>query len=284
MAYGVLRRLLHRCGSFPASPASRLLALVAALGLLVVSAGSARATLIAGESAAFGVLVDLEVPFLPDLSVPETPAVAGSAPTPFALSDALLAVNGSVVDLGLLVVEAASDVDGASGIRFAGARAELESMAVEIPSLFSLELSTLSAEARSEGNAGALASVGEAVLGSLSLEVRGEVVFDGAIAPDPNTTVLPGLLGPLGVELVLNEQTLRGDGVTETGIAVSALHVQIARPFLRGEIVVSHAESQLLAVPAPGAGLLVVAGLGAAAALARRRGRGREGPDAPSVG
>jgi len=280
MAHGVLRRLLPLRGSSPAL--SRLL-LVAALGLWLLPAGDARATVIAGESAAFGVFVDLEVPLLPDLSVPGTPSVEGAAPAPFDLSDAFLAVNGSVVDLGLLEVAAASDVDGAPGIRFAEASAELKSLAVDIPFLFSLELSALSAEARSEGEAGALVSVGEAVLGSLSLEVGGDVVFDRALAPDPNTAILPGLLGPLGIEIVLNEQTRRGDGVTETGIAVSALHVQIAHPLLRGEIVVSHAESRLLAVPAPGAGLLVLVGLGTALVPGRRRSRRSGGEAAPPV-
>lgn len=248
-----------------------LLSLATALALLLPlgAATPAGATVIAGDSSAFGLYVDLEIPILPDLFLDGTPAVSGSAPAPYDLSDSLLTYDGTVIDLGLLEVAAASDVDGGLGIRFAEASAGLKNLAINVGSAFSLELSAIGADARSEGDFGALVSTGDALLASLLVTVGGSVIFDGAVAPGANTDFLDGILDPLGIDLILNEQILSGDGISTTGIAVNAVHLLLDTPLLAGEVIFSHAESSLQAVPEPGTWILVLLALAPLAAWRR---------------
>jgi hypothetical protein len=251
---------------------SRLLTPLASLAFLLalVAGHDARATVILGESSAFGLSVDLEVPILPDPFVPPTPYVAGAAPAPYDLSDAFLAFDGGFFELALLEAAAASDVDGGLGIRFAESSAGLKRLSLGFGPAFSLELLAFGAEARSEGELGALVSTGSSVLGSLLVEIGGAVVFDETIAPAPNTDFLPGLLDPLGIDLVLNEQILTGDGIHETGIVVNALHLSVDRPFVTGGVIFAHAESSLKAVPEPRVLVLLLLALAPAAWRARR--------------
>jgi len=63
--------------------------------------------------------------------------------------------------------------------------------------------------------------------------------------------------------IVLNEQSPIGDGATDQGIGVNAIHViftgfVFGAAFLNGNIIVVHSEANLRAVPIP-AGLTVLA-------------------------
>ena len=89
-----------------------------------------------------------------------------------------------------------------------------------------------------------------------------------------------GLLGLTGVSLILNEQILTGDGISNAGMAVNAIHLEFndftsGLGILNGDIIIGHSEAQVQALPAqvPEPGTLALTAL-ALAAMLRFRHRG----------
>lgn len=76
------------------------------------------------------------------------------------------------------------------------------------------------------------------------LVVNGVPIGSGDLIPAPNTRInLPGT-----GYVILNEQTITGNGVSASGIAVNLIHVVLQNPlthFTTGEIVVGAARSQV---------------------------------------
>ena len=76
------------------------------------------------------------------------------------------------------------------------------------------------------------------------LVVNGVAIGSGDLTPAPNTRIdLPGT-----GYVILNEQTVTGNGVTGTGIVVNLIHVVLQNPLTQlttGEIVVGAASSQV---------------------------------------
>jgi hypothetical protein len=235
----------------------------------------ATALVIGGSSLAWGERVDLFAGLLVNLDSGPLPQAAGSAPGPYAASDDALSIDlgSGTISSGTLVVNAASNVDGAPGARSASADATLESLGIggALGALLTVSSSSVGSSAEVAGN-GALSASGSAVLEDLAISVLGVPLAIPA-NPAPNTV----LFDAAGVLIVLNEQTLSGDGSSGLALVVNALRVEFTNAvlglgLLNGEIVISHSEAALAAVPEPSLALLALAAAGLLAALGRRAG------------
>lgn len=243
----------------------------ALLGATLATPGAAL--VIGGSSLAYGEQVDLVAALLLNLDDGPQPQVAGSAPDPYAVSDDALSIDlgSGTITAGTLVVNAASDVDGAPGVRSASADATVETLQVggTLAALVTVSAGGVGSSAEVAGN-GALSASGAAVLEDLAISVLGVPLAIPA-NPAPNTV----LFDAAGVLILLNEQTLAGDGVSGLGLAVNALRIEFTNAvlglgLLNGEIVIAHSEAALAAVPEPSAALLVLAAGGGVAAFGRR--------------
>lgn len=284
--------------------------LATALGLLTMSlAGTVDATVISGSSAGYGAYVDVSA-LAGALSLAAGPVpsgASGSAPATYSLNATqaslgltdnacITAVLGVCtlyaavgVQTGLLSGDAASDVDGGSGSRFASAMGEVDNAGVNagtgtLLNLFStltlgLSSTTLASTAQVSGDYGAFSATGSSIIEGASLQVAGI----GLIALDanaaPNTFVDPlGALSALGLTVVLNEQTSNCAAVS-CDIAVNALRLgftnfALGTALLNGDIIFGHSEAQLVAspsaVPVPAAVWLFGSGLMGLLGMARR--------------
>jgi hypothetical protein len=92
--------------------------------------------------------------------------------------------------------------------------------------------------------------------------------------PPPNTV----LFGAAGVRIVLNEQTLSGDGSSRLALAVNARRIEFTNAvlglgLLNGAIGISHSEAALTAAPEPAAPLLTLLAAAVMRFVMVRRGR-----------
>jgi hypothetical protein len=259
-----------------------LLSVGFSLGTLLAGMPAAEATVVSGSSSAYGLSVSLtlDVPILPDIdiTVDPTPSVSGTAPPPYSLSDSLLSLDvPNVLSTGLLEVNANSNVDGLPGVRFANADATVNDLSVlDILLVAVLEATTIQSTAEVSGDFGALVATGTTTLEALS--ILGIPVLD--VTPAPNTV----LLDVLGLTIIANEQIITGDGISNAGIEVNALHI-IFDDFiagiglLSGDVIISHSEAELTAVrdivdvPEPGSLLILASGITLLFGLRRSRKR-----------
>jgi hypothetical protein len=249
---------------------------VRSLGVALLSgslAGPASALVIGGASLAYGEQVDLAALLLNVADGPQ-PEASGSAPAPYAASDDALSLDlaAGTIRSGALLVNAASDVDGAPGARSASADASVESFGIggALSALIALSSTTVGSSAQVTAD-GALAAAGDAVLEDLAISVLGTPLAIPA-SPAPNTV----LLDAGGIRIVLNEQLLSGDGTSGLALAVNALRIEFTNAvlglgLLNGQIVIAHSEASLAAVPEPSGALLALAA-GLLAGLGRRPG------------
>ncbi len=86
----------------------------------------------------------------------------------------------------------------------------------------------------------------DTTLAGLHLSILGIDVPDLPLNPAPNTTVDLSALGVLGASLVLNEQTVSGDGITTIAKSSNALHLTLAMAgLITADVVVAHSEGAL---------------------------------------
>lgn len=79
---------------------------------------------------------------------------------------------------------------------------------------------------------------------SISLSITGNDVANIPSDPAVNTTVATGVAG---VTLILNEQTVTGDGVSGIGVASNAFHLSLnIAGIITAEVVISHAEASIV--------------------------------------
>lgn len=251
------------------------LSLVTGIVLLVVS-GTGHATVIGGSSSSYvvggNVSVTLLTQSLLDLDIAATPASSGTAPSAYDVSESgpslnvqLNSVIGSVGSIGadMLDTHASSNIDGSAGVKFATASASVADIGFSLSDLVSLNLGTVKSTASVSGDFGALTPTGETILDGVELSIAGKRIALIDI-PAPNTVVDLSLLGLAGSSLILNEQILTGDGVSELGLVVNAIHLSF-NTFLHGffsltgDIIISHAQAQITAEPGQAAAPVALA-------------------------
>lgn len=239
-----------------------------------ILASPASALVIGGSSLAYGEQVDLLAALILSIDSGPLPQVSGSAPAPYSDSNAGLSLNlnAGTITSGTLSVNAASNVDGGPSARSASADATVESLGVGgvLAALLTLTSTTIGSSAEVTGNIGALGASGGAVLEDLAISVLG-VPLVIPVDPAPNTV----LIDSAGVRIVLNEQSSSGDGVNVRGIEVNAIHVEFTNAalglgLLNGDIVISHSEAALSAIPEPSVVPLAALAAGVLAAFRRR--------------
>ncbi len=251
------------------------------LGVAVVASGlalgapPAAAIVTSGSSDAFGISVNLTLGGLP-LTVPATPVAAGTAPAPY--NDSQMVVDFAVGVPGTatlaadaLSAMASSDVDGVSSPAFALGSSSVENFDAGLfgeGSTVTFHADSITASAQIAGRFGALVESGSVLLQGAELTLFGNTTELDA-NPAPNTV----LIDTASIDVIVNEQFVGGDGISSRMLEVNAVHVVFTNFFtpnglLNGDIVVSHSESALTAVPEPAApGLLALGFVG----LRRRR-------------
>jgi hypothetical protein len=265
-----------------------LLSVGFSLGTLLAGTPAAEATVISGSSSAFGESVSLTLTPLIGLDVVVTsgpiPTVSGNAPPPYNLTDSLLSVSiANVLSTGVLTVNASSDVDGLPGIRFAAADATVNDLSLSILTnlgVLGVSATTIQSTAEVSGDFGALVRTGTTTLEGIS--INGSPAVD--LTPAPNTV----LLDFLGITIIANEQIITGDGISNAGLEVNALHISFLNVpailgstpgTLSGDIIISHSEAELTAepnivdVPEPGSLLILASGITLLFGLRRSRKR-----------
>lgn len=147
---------------------------------------------------------------------------------------------GELLRTGLLVNRVTGAEEGQ-----VSARSTVDQLRVSLGSLLTLRADAVGSRAEIRGSCGEpLIPVGSS---SLTRGGTGGLLGLGLSLPlsVPPNTVLVNLLG---VKVVLNEQTLEGDGLTSLSLAVNAVHVSLQNSLLAGigglsgDVVVAHSE------------------------------------------
>jgi hypothetical protein len=88
------------------------------------------------------------------------------------------------------------------------------------------------------------------MLDDLQIKILGIALPDLPTNPPPNTSIDLAALGIANATLVLNEQTVSGDGVTSGGVTSNALHLNLdaVGGLISADVVLAHSNS-LLACP-----------------------------------
>ncbi len=260
---------------------------------VMVGAGSAHATT-SISSSAYGLYVNLSVAGLNPVLGPLAPA-GGMAAPPYDVSNQLASVD-ETVGLGALGLTTFSEHLGTSLIK-SNARspfpptptgsakntvdtfsANLDGTTFGIPvTLFDIGARTITSSAKVTS----LGAIGSSALEDLTITgtALGGLTIDGSLYAHaaPNTI----LFDAGGLEIILNEQTPSGDGVTSGGVMVNAIHAiftdfALGTGLLNGDVIVSHSEAEILgvsAVPEPGTWAMMLLGVAGIGFSARRRAR-----------
>ena len=160
-----------------------LLSAGVSLGTLLAGTPAAEATVISGDSAAFGEAVSLTLTPLTGPSVGITsgplPTVSGNAPPPYNNTDTVLSASvADVLTTGVLTVNAASNVDGLPGARFAAADATVNNLSILNAFISAI---TIQSAAGISGDFGALVPTGTTTL--VGISIGGGLAVDLTPAP-----------------------------------------------------------------------------------------------------
>jgi hypothetical protein len=222
---------------------------------------------------------------------------SGSAPPSYSNSNSVASVsqNASLTTGALGVTQSlqtgilTSSASGtATGAQATATVNDLQLSLAESQLLTSLlGLSATTIQSSSQANSvGGLDASGSTTIEGLTLSgaLLGGLSIDGSlfINPAPNTV----LFSIAGLSIILNEQTLLGDGVTTIGISTNAIDVAFSSfPFgtslANGNIIIGHSEAmaslgQAAAVPEPGTWAMMLLGFGGIGLVLRRRRNARQ--------
>jgi hypothetical protein len=246
-----------------------LVGVVLTLGL----ARSADADVTLGSSVGDGLAVSLT--FTPAITLfsPSTytagPVVSatGSAPAPYAnYPPTVFTYSVPLLTVSAVTVDAWSNVNGGPGVRTAHGDSNLTNLTLAPPipifsSLFTLTLTGFTSSADVTGDYGSLVPTGSTTLSGLSLGFGlpffhfPSLIF-GRGSPAPNTQLVPAALSGLGLSVLLNDQTVTGNGISFERMQVDAVHINFTNlnlgiGTLNGDIYLGRTEAMLSAVPSP---------------------------------
>lgn len=250
--------------------------IVAQIALAACIAGGAQADITDATSNGYGISADLTLLILQLEVLPQAYA-DGSAPGPYANDNT--AVNALFSAAGLANVgadvlsgEATSDVDGSSGNRTTTGNGTVTGLGADVVlgTILNLSAGVIEADSAVTGDYGSLAANGSSILTDVDLSILGTTLTVDANAA-PNTV----LFDALGIQVVLNEQIIGGNGIDGRSLEVNAIRISFddvaaGLGLLNGDIKIAHAYSEMNAVvPAP-SGLAALT-LGGLVATRRRR-------------
>lgn len=281
---------------------SRVLAGATILSGSALIGADARADVVAGYGAAYGLDSTLAFASNATISIPNpicirtiscggfisvpaatvnlsqgpAPSASAASPTPFAVTPPASAQSlADVFSAGASVLSLASDVDGSPGTRTTTAVSVLAGLSVTVPGLLTFSATTLTSVSSAAGEVGALTGAGATLITGGVL--NGAPLPDGPLPPDDVVFDAGGLV------VELNVQALSGDGVSSVQQIIDALAIHFdgvpytdsqypAYPgYLTGQLSagVTIAGEAAASVPEASGGLVMGAGLAALAFCAR---------------
>ncbi|MCC9655242.1 PEP-CTERM sorting domain-containing protein [Rhodopirellula halodulae] len=278
-------------------------------GILMMLSSIANAAVIGGSSSSSFLSSDLEVSLLPILGGVSVsgdltlgPSVSGSAPAAYSVEEEVLGIaadagveSGVITTLGVssssVMTLASSTVDGSLGTKNAIGSQVIEDLDLSIGDLpvaadvLSITADTITVSSAVNGDFGSLSSSGMMNVANLQvlvngtqvgLNLDGDLTLTGDIAP--NTTVdLSSVLG--GATLILNEQSLVGDGTSSLSLDTNAINLQLTNVGvtgvgeLDGSVLVGSTNASLNASAVPEPSSLAVLGFASLGGIVWRRRR-----------
>lgn len=253
------------------------------------------------SSSSYGLGANLTVGNLVVANVGPIGAASGTASPAYDQSATVLSVNQNLalasiagiafreqLSTGILVSTARSafpaSITGDASATINNLSTALTAKAPIVPvlTLLGLSATTIRSTAAVDGSAG-LSAVGSTTIEGLNLTGLGlgGLLIDGSlfINPNPNTV----LVDLLGLRIVLNEQILSGDGVTDLMLQTNALRASftnfaLGTNLLNGDVVIGHSQAAIndfalptAPVPEPATWAMMIAGFGMAGGAMRRR-------------
>jgi len=250
------------------------------------------------SSSAYGISANLSVLGLVNANLGPVGAVAGSAPPAYDKSGSVVSVNqnlsllatgllnaGEHIGTGLVTTTASSPypaiASGNASATIDGLSTALTTQVLLAPVLTLLGVSANTIQSTSGVSAaGGLNAFGTSTIEGLTVTglSLGLLRIDGGlfINPDPNTV----LVDILGLRIVLNEQVLGGNGVTDLSLATNALHISfdnfaLGTGLLSGDVIVGHSQAAITdyvaPVPEPATWAMMIGGFGLIGVSLRRR-------------
>src|SRR6266536_5594892 len=252
---------------FRAPKARRHLCVVLVAIVAVISVAVRAQIAQSATSSAYGESVAVTVTPLAGATATVTsgplPTASGTAPPPYNVTNTVASVNVSasaapnsgLLQTGVLTVNAASAVPGSNTTSATATVNSLNEDTVAFSGLFGIDATSVQSSVQIQGTCGGTLSatpttliVGGQAAGSL-LGVGGAVSISSS--PPPNFI----LLDVAGVRVVLNEQTIGGDGATSRSATVNAIHVFYTNApvpglgVLNGDKVIAHSQAQIQCPP-----------------------------------
>ncbi len=226
----------------------------------------------AGSSRAYGLRSDLAVAGLGLVNPAPAGLAQGEAPPSYSSQQAAVPLNVNVsqllvIDLlkatGTITSSATSDIGTAAAVKTTAASSTVENLELSVGSLLSILPATppiVAIEATAvQGNtvitgssSGLLGLSGQTQLTGLKLKVLNvPVTLTVGDNPPPNTEIDLALAGLAGARLILNEQTVTGDGAGRITVVSNALSLKFnavalgSLGLLNGTVEVGHHEAQV---------------------------------------
>lgn len=244
-----------RRGVYPHRLVQILVLLFAVSLLSIPNIARAQTT---GSSSSFGAFADLTLlPLIgPGINIDLGPVstASGNAPPDYSDADTVLSAGlstgqtGNILSTGVLATNASSVIANDN----TSADATVDDLSLSI--VGALQLLTIgadtvvsTADVSGDCGAGSLTATGTTTIENASAGGTLGIGLSISANPSPNFE----LINLLGIRVVLNEQIVTGDGVTNRGITVNAIHVDLTNTVLSligalsGDIIIAQSQAQV---------------------------------------
>jgi hypothetical protein len=227
-----------------------------------------------------------------NVSVGPISQAAGAAPPTYNNSNTIASVSQNAalttgvtgvtqgLQTGILTSSASGNATGAQATATVNNLQLSEAQAGLLSDLLNLSATTISSTSQAS-SLGGLSASGSTTIEGLTLYglLTGNQSIDGSlfVNPAPNTV----LLSIAGLSIILNEQTMLGDGVTGIGISTNAIDVgfnnfALGTNVLNGNVILGHSQAfaslaSPAAVPEPATWAMMLMGFAGIGILLRRR-------------